>query len=170
MAAPRSLLFHLDHVLRRHATAVYLDLEELGVDLLEVGGRQLDMDGVQVLFQVVRSTRTGDRDDPRLLRRALYAWELERGRRNWRVPVRGGVVTSDGGLTAKLAEQGLGLVYAFEPTVLEQLRTGRLQRVLERYAPTVPGFFLYFPSVARRSAALRHFVEAAKELAVRGAN
>ncbi|XXZ31643.1 LysR substrate-binding domain-containing protein [Sorangium sp. So ce321] len=100
---------------------------------------------------------------------ALYAWELERGRRNWRVPVRGGVVTSDGRLTAKLAEQGLGLVYAFEPMVLEQLRTGRLQRVLERYAPTVPGFFLYFPSVARRSAPLRHFIEAAKELAVRTA-
>jgi DNA-binding transcriptional LysR family regulator len=51
--------------------------------------------------------------------------------------------------------------------VLEQLRTGRLQRVLERYAPTVPGFFLYYPSVARRSTPLRLFVEAAKELAVR---
>jgi DNA-binding transcriptional LysR family regulator len=59
-------------------------------------------------------------------------------------------------------------VYAFEPMVLEQLRAGRLQRVLERYAPTVPGFFLYFPSVARRSVPLRLFVEAAaKELAVR---
>ncbi len=29
---------------------------------------------------------------------ALYAWELERGRRTWRVPVRGGVVTNDGQL------------------------------------------------------------------------
>jgi hypothetical protein len=47
------------------------------------------------------------------------------------------------------------------------LRTGRLVRVLERYAPTVPGFFLYIPSVARQSAPLRLFVEAAKELAVR---
>jgi len=98
---------------------------------------------------------------------ALYAWELERGRRNWRVPVRGGVVSSDGRLNASLAEQGLGLAYAFEPMVLEQLRKGRLVRVLERYAPTVPGFFLYFPSVARRSAPLRLFIEAAKELAVR---
>ena len=51
--------------------------------------------------------------------------------------------------------------------VLERLRTGRLQRVLERYAPTVPGAFLYFPSVARRSEPLRLSVEAAKELAVR---
>jgi hypothetical protein len=53
--------------------------------------------------------------------------------------------------------------------VLESLRSGRLQLVLERYAPTVPGFFLYFPSVARRSAPLRLFVEMAKELAVRAA-
>jgi DNA-binding transcriptional LysR family regulator len=98
---------------------------------------------------------------------ALYAWELERGRRNWRVPVRGGVVSSDARLNASLAEQDLGLVYALEPMVLEQLRRRRLKVVLERYAPTVPGFFLYFPSVARRSAPLRLFVEAARELAVR---
>jgi DNA-binding transcriptional LysR family regulator len=98
---------------------------------------------------------------------ALYAWELERGRRNWRVPVRGGVVSSDAHLSLSLAEQGLGLAYAFEPMVLEPLRTGRLVRILERYAPTVPGFFLYFPSVARRSAPLRLFIEAAKELALR---
>ncbi|WP_434390576.1 LysR family transcriptional regulator [Melittangium boletus] len=98
---------------------------------------------------------------------ALYAWELERGRRNWRVPVRGGLVTSDSALSVALAEQGQGLAYAFEPAVREQLRTGRLQRVLEPYAPTVPGFFLYFPSRAQRSPALRLFVDVARELAVK---
>jgi DNA-binding transcriptional LysR family regulator len=98
---------------------------------------------------------------------ALYAWELERGRRTWRVPVRGGVVTNDNPLSVSLAEQGLGLAYALEPMVAEQLRTGRLQRVLEPYAPTVPGFFLYFPSRAQRSPALRLFVDAARELARR---
>ena len=98
---------------------------------------------------------------------ARYAWELESGRRNWRVPVRGGVVSGDARLNAFLAEQDLGLVYALEPMVVEQLRTRRLKVVLERYAPTVPGFFLYFPSVARRSAPLRLFVDTAKELAVR---
>jgi DNA-binding transcriptional LysR family regulator len=51
--------------------------------------------------------------------------------------------------------------------VLEQIRTGRLNRALESYAPTVPGFFLYFPSQARRSTPLRLFIEAARELAVR---
>ncbi|WP_164002839.1 LysR family transcriptional regulator [Pyxidicoccus caerfyrddinensis] len=98
---------------------------------------------------------------------ALYAWELERGRRNWRVPVRGGVVTNDHLLSLSLAAEGLGLAYAFEPAVEEQLRTGRLERVLEAYAPTVPGFFLYYPSRAQRSAPLRLFVEAARELAAK---
>jgi len=98
---------------------------------------------------------------------ALYAWELERGRRNWRVLVRGGVVCSDSALAASLAEQGVGLAYALEPMVRQPLRDGRLKIVLERYAPTVPGFFLYFPSVARKSAPLRLFVEVARELARR---
>ncbi|GMT99566.1 LysR family transcriptional regulator [Corallococcus caeni] len=98
---------------------------------------------------------------------ALYPWELERGRRNWRVPVRGGVISNDLHLPATLAEAGVGLAYAFEPAVAEQLRTGRLVRVLEAYAPTVPGFFLYYPSRAQRSAPLRLFVEAARELAVK---
>jgi DNA-binding transcriptional LysR family regulator len=98
---------------------------------------------------------------------ALYAWELERGRRNWRVPVRGSVVTNDRRLTQALVEQGLGLAYAFEPAVKEELRTGRLVRVLEEYAPTVPGFFLYFPSRAQRSGPLRLFIEVAKEFATK---
>lgn len=98
---------------------------------------------------------------------AVYAWELERGRKNYRVPVRGGILTNDGLLAVSLAEQGLGLAYAPEPAALEPLRTGRLKRVLEPYACTVPGYFLYFPSRSQRSAPLRLFVEAAKEFAVR---
>ncbi|XXX76794.1 LysR family transcriptional regulator [Sorangium sp. So ce134] len=100
---------------------------------------------------------------------ALYAWELERGRRTWRVPVRGGVVASgDAELNVKMAERGLGLAYAFEPMIVEQLRSGRLKLVLERFAPVVPGYFIYFPGRAQRSEPLRLFVEAAKELTVRG--
>ncbi|KFE71457.1 hypothetical protein [Hyalangium minutum] len=37
-----------------------------------------------------------------------------------------------------MAKLGLGLAYAFEPMVMEELRSGQLQRVLEPYAPTVP--------------------------------
>lgn len=94
--------------------------------------------------------------------KALYAWELERGKRVWRVPVRGGVVTNSSALRFALVERGLGLAYVFEPMVEDALREGRLRRVLEPYAATVPGFFLYYPSRAQRSPALRLFVETAK--------
>ncbi len=96
---------------------------------------------------------------------ALYDWELERGRKSWRVPVRAGVVTNDSRMAASLAEQGVGLAYVGEPMVTEQLRQGRLHRVLEPYAPTVPGFFLYYPRRAQRSPLLRALVDAARELA-----
>ncbi|MGC4093699.1 MAG: LysR family transcriptional regulator [Polyangiaceae bacterium] len=98
---------------------------------------------------------------------ALYAWEFERGRRTWRVPVNGSVVTGDMRVTVRLAERGLGIAYVLEPTILEPLERGRLKIVLEEYAPTVPGFFAYFPTLARRSGPLRLFLEAAKELGVR---
>jgi DNA-binding transcriptional LysR family regulator len=104
-----------------------------------------------------RSTTTG----------ALYAWELERGRRTWRVPVRGGLVMNDGIVCTSMAKLGLGLAYALESMVSDELSSGQLQRVLEPFAPTVPGYFIYFPSRAQRSTPLRLFVETAKELLLR---
>lgn len=95
---------------------------------------------------------------------ALYAWELERGRRTWRLPVRGGIVTNDGLMCASIAKLGLGLAYAPEPFVSDELRTGQLESVLDAFAPKVPGYFLYYPNRAQRSAPLRLFVDTAKEL------
>ncbi|HYQ29649.1 MAG TPA: LysR family transcriptional regulator, partial [Polyangiaceae bacterium] len=54
------------------------------------------------------------------------------------------------------------------PLIAAQLEAGQLVVVLDRYAPSVPGFFIYFPSLTQRSPPLRLFVEAAKELAARG--
>jgi DNA-binding transcriptional LysR family regulator len=96
---------------------------------------------------------------------ARYAWELERGKKAWRVPVEGPVTTSDPELMRQLAVAGVGLLYAFEPHIEDELRQGRLRLVLEPYAAAVPGFFLYFPSRAQVSPAFRAFVDVARELA-----
>jgi len=95
---------------------------------------------------------------------AVYAWELERGRRTWRVPVRSGLVTNEPQLCLTLAEQGLGLAFVWESSVTKQVRAGRLKIVLETYAATVPGFFLCYPSRAQSSPALRLFVDVTREL------
>ncbi len=95
---------------------------------------------------------------------APYAWELERGKKTWRVPVQGPVTTNDPDLMRLLAVAGVGLLYSFEPQIADELRRGSLRVVLEPYAAEVPGFFLYFPSRAQVSPALRAFVNVAREL------
>ncbi len=100
---------------------------------------------------------------------ARYAWELERGKKGWRVPVQGSVTTNDPGLMRLLAVAGVGIVYAFEPQIAGDLRSGSLRLVLEQYAAAVPGFFLYFPSRAQVSPALRAFVDVAREVMVEDA-
>jgi DNA-binding transcriptional LysR family regulator len=64
-----------------------------------------------------------------------------------------------------LAVAGVGLLYAFEPQFADDLRRVGLRLVLEPYAAAVPGFFLYFPSRAQVSPALRAFVDVAREMA-----
>ena len=96
---------------------------------------------------------------------ARYAWELERGRKTWRVPVHGSVTTNDLELMRVLAVAGVGLLYTFEPQIADDLRRGSLRLVLEQCAAAVPGFFLYFPSRAQVSPALRAFVNVAREMA-----
>jgi DNA-binding transcriptional LysR family regulator len=96
---------------------------------------------------------------------ARYAWELERGKKSWRVPVQGTVTTNDTDLTRLLGLAGVGLLYVFEPQIADELHRGSLRLVLEPYAATVPGFFLYFPSRAQVSPAFRAFVDVARELA-----
>lgn len=97
---------------------------------------------------------------------ARYAWELERGKKTWRVPVQGAVTTNDTHLMRQLAVAGVGLMYAFEPEIADDLRRGNLRIVLEVYAAAVPGFFLYFPSRSQVSPAFRAFADVARELAL----
>jgi DNA-binding transcriptional LysR family regulator len=93
-----------------------------------------------------------------------WAWELERGKKTWRVPVRGPVITNSFELMRELAVAGVGLFYAMESTVTRELTRGQLRVVLEAYAPEVPGLFLYFPSRAQVSPALKAFVAVAREV------
>lgn len=98
----------------------------------------------------------------------LYQWELERGKSNWRIPVRGPVVSNSTALIQAMAEAGMGLAYCFEPLVEHALRRGSLRVVMEPYAALVSGLFLYFPSRAQVSPALRAFVDVAREHAAQG--
>jgi DNA-binding transcriptional LysR family regulator len=104
-----------------------------------------------------RSTTTG----------ALYPWELEQGKKTWRIPARGALTSNNDRLILGMAEAGRGLAYIFEPLAAPQLKRGSLRLVLEPFAASVPGFFLYFPSRTQVSPAFRAFVDTAREVMAR---
>jgi len=103
----------------------------------------------------VRRTPTGE----------PWAWELERGKKTYRVPVRGPVTTNDAELMRVMAVAGVGLCYSLETRVERDLDAGRLRIILEAYAPQVPGLYLYFPKRSQVSPALKAFVAVARESA-----
>ena len=95
---------------------------------------------------------------------ALLPWDLEKGSRTWRLAVRGTVTTNEERVWVALAEAGLGLCYVPRSQVATQVEQGTLRLVLEEYAASVPGLFLYFPSRAQVSPALRAFLEHTREV------
>lgn len=58
----------------------------------------------------------------------------------------------------KEVEPGIAVVRARQGL---ELATGRLERVLEPFLPTTPGFFLYFPARAQTQPKLRAFINLA---------
>ncbi|WP_437677869.1 LysR substrate-binding domain-containing protein [Sorangium sp. So ce131] len=97
----------------------------------------------------------------RFLSSALYRWEFVRDGREIVVDAPGAITLNDGELALSLARQGLGLAYAADLTVAEDLARGTLATALDHYAPTGPGFFLYFPARAQAQAKLRAFIDTA---------
>jgi DNA-binding transcriptional LysR family regulator len=100
----------------------------------------------------------------------LYAWNLK-GEKGTELAVRthGTVITTDPFYAVDLAVAGVGIAYAFESLVREQLRDGRLQRIMPEASVNQPGLFLYFPRGASETPKVRALIEAVKKVSQLGA-
>jgi DNA-binding transcriptional LysR family regulator len=76
----------------------------------------------------------------------LYAWEFERDVHQLKAHVEGQWVFNSSPPILRAALAGFGLAYLPEDMVQEHLAEGRLQRVLEDWCPSFPGYHLYYPS------------------------
>jgi len=89
---------------------------------------------------------------------AIYAWEFTEDGRDFQVAVSGRLVLDDGELLIEAALDGLGLAHVMDCSVHELVASKRLQRVLERFCPPFPGFYLYYPSRAQLAPKLQALI------------
>lgn len=92
---------------------------------------------------------------------AIYRWEFARGGRIFSVDVPGSITVNEGPTTYAFARQGLGLTYAPDLAIADDLAAGRLQRVLEHFSLRTAGLYLYFPARTQSQPKLRAFIDVA---------
>jgi DNA-binding transcriptional LysR family regulator len=93
---------------------------------------------------------------------AMYRWEFERGGIEVDIDVEGPLTLNDQDLMVDAALDGAGLAFVFEAQVEELIARRKLVRVLADWCPAYPGFFLYYPSRRQLPAALRAFIDFAR--------
>lgn len=86
-------------------------------------------------------------------------WRFVEDGKELEIAVHGQVVTDDGALLVDAALDGLGLAYVFESMARPFVDEKRLVRVLDRYCPQIPGYFLYYPSRANIAPKLKALVD-----------
>jgi DNA-binding transcriptional LysR family regulator len=96
---------------------------------------------------------------------ALALWSLRDNDNAVEIAVSGPFIANDFTTMLGAAVKGVGLAQMPEPIAAEAVRAGTLVEVLEPFAPTTPGVFLYYPSRREMMPKLRAFVDHVKSRA-----
>jgi DNA-binding transcriptional LysR family regulator len=93
---------------------------------------------------------------------SITPWSFVKGNEAVEVIVSGPFIANDLPTVLGAAVEGLGLAQAPGPIAAGAVRTGKLVRVLEPFAPMAPGVFLYYPGNRQMMPKLRAFVDHVK--------
>ncbi len=96
---------------------------------------------------------------------ALATWSLIDGNSSIEIAVSGPLIAGDFPTMLGAAVEGVGLAQVPEPIAVGLIGAGKLLQVLEPFAPTVPGVFLYYPSRRQILPKLRAFIDHVKSRA-----
>ena len=93
----------------------------------------------------------------------LYAWIFKRNGVERRLHTEGRLIVNQGYMAVRAAVDGLGIAYTLEAIAAPYLRSGQLVRLLDDWAPTFDGQFLYYPGHRQVPAALRVLIDMIQE-------
>ena len=89
----------------------------------------------------------------------IYAWEFEKDGLEIKIKINGQWVFNESYHSADAVRLGLGIAYIPEDMVEDDLRSGRLVKVLDDYSIQFSGYHLYYPHRRQQSPALRLVID-----------
>jgi DNA-binding transcriptional LysR family regulator len=89
----------------------------------------------------------------------FFDWVFQVKQRTITIDVGGRLVFDEMRAVLDAARRGCGLAYIFEQFAAEDLESGALVPVLEKFSPASESFYLYYPARTMMSGKLRAFVE-----------
>jgi DNA-binding transcriptional LysR family regulator len=90
---------------------------------------------------------------------SISPWSFVNGNQAVEVIVSGPFIANDMPAMLGAAVEGMGLAQVPEPIAASLVRAGKLVHVLDPFAPTAPGVFLYYPSRHQMMPKLRAFID-----------
>jgi DNA-binding transcriptional LysR family regulator len=90
---------------------------------------------------------------------AIAPWRVEDRGRSIELIVSGPLVVNDISTMLDAARGGVALAQVPEPIAVKDVLEGRLEEVLQAYAPRTPGLFLYYPGRRQTLPKLRAFID-----------
>ncbi|MCY6412003.1 LysR family transcriptional regulator [Acinetobacter sp. VNH17] len=89
----------------------------------------------------------------------IYAWEFEKDGLEIKIKINGQWVFNESYHSVDAVRLGLGIAYIPEDMVEDDLRNGRLIKVLDEYSIQFSGYHLYYPHRRQQSPALRLVID-----------
>jgi DNA-binding transcriptional LysR family regulator len=93
---------------------------------------------------------------------ALAPWSFVDGNKTIEAVVAGPLIANNYPTLLGSAVEGMGLAQIPEPVAAAAIQGGKLSRVLDAFAPTTPGVFLYYSNRQHMSPKLRVFIDHVK--------
>jgi len=90
-------------------------------------------------------------------------WEFEHKDEAFEVQVKGSLILNDSLVMLESALAGNGVVYTAESAIASKVSSGKLEIVLNSFAATSTGFYLYYPQRSQVLPKLRAFVDHMKK-------
>lgn len=91
--------------------------------------------------------------------RIYDSWEFEAKGKAFNVYVKPSIITNDSMIALDIVLDGAGLIYTTEDSITDKLESGKLETVLNAFAPLSSGYYLYYPQRSQVQPKLRAFIE-----------